>query len=64
MYKVLEIHAPKFPDIINYYKLALNNDAAPGIHSVNIHPYHKCVMADGTEKAVFMLKVGDEIIMY
>jgi len=64
MYKVLEVNAPKFPDIINIYKLVLDNDAVPGKQTVSIHPYHKCVMADGTEKQVFKLRVGDEIIMY
>ena len=64
MYKVLKIIPPKFPDIINTYRVVLDNDAAPGEHTVSIHPYHKCVMADGTEKQVFRLRIGDEIIMY
>ena len=64
MYKVLEVTRPKFPDIINIYKLVLDDDVAPGEHTVSIHPFHKCVMADGTEKKVYKLRVGDEIIMY
>lgn len=64
MYKVLEVNPPKFPDIINTYKLVLDNDVVPGKHTVSIHPFHKCVMADGTEKQVYKLRVGDEIIMY
>jgi len=64
MYKVLEICPPKFPDIINTYRLVLDNDVVPGKQTVSIHPYHKCVMVDGTEKQVFKLKLGDEIIMY
>ena len=64
MYKVSEIHPPKFPDIINIYRLILDDDAVPGKVTVSIHPCHKCVMADGTEKQVFRLSLGDEIIIY
>ena len=64
MYKVLEVGPPRFPDIFRVYKLVLDNDAAPGKHTVSIIPTHKCVMADGTEKQVDELKPGDEILMY
>ena len=64
MCKVLEIHPPKFPDIINIYHLILDDDAVPGKVTVSIPSYHKCVMRDGTEKQVFRLSLGDEIIMY